>query len=119
MQFIRTPKTARLAPNTVFRLFNPLSPKKRVASSRSYSPRAYVPGGSSTAVAGAVQRAGSPKTKTSQVKRQAEGTPTQTTSPVTGQSIPPAPAGWMISGNCADYPTCSVIDLVPLRSTAQ
>ena len=27
--------------------------------------------------------------------------------------------GWIISTNCADYPTCSVIDLVPLPNASQ
>jgi hypothetical protein len=113
-------KTHRLVPDTAYRLLNPVSQKKQSAS-QGYLPRAYVPGGSSPAVAGAIQRAGSPKNKPSHAAGRRGGAPNQTTSPVTSQGPPPAPPGWIIGGPCSDL-GCSgsatyLIPLLPQPST--
>ena len=58
-------KAQRLGPDTAYRLLNPLSQKKQTAS---YFSGAYVPGGSSAAVAQSIQRGGTPK-KTKKTSR--------------------------------------------------
>jgi len=105
--------TQRVAPDTAYRLLNPVSQKKHT-SSQGYLPRAYVPGGSSSAVAGAIQRAGSHAKKSSHAAVTRGGGTIQTTSPGTSQSPPPPPPGWMIGG-----PVGSATYLIPLPSSAQ
>ena len=84
-----------------------------VASARSfiqpYPAHAYVPGGSSAAVATAIQRAGTHGKKPAHA-----GKPSVKVGSTSSQSPPPAPPGWMIGG-----PVGSATYLIPLPSNAQ
>jgi hypothetical protein len=128
-------KAQRLAPDTTYRLLNPLSQKKQTAS---YLSGAYVPGGSSAAVAKAIQRAGTPK-KTKKTSRvtvpSTSGKVFDSTggyydparsiyvpgpnSPTSSMSPPPASPGWIIINHCGDFLGCSANQFLPLPNSQQ